>query len=184
MPKRYSQEVVERARKLYCENGGKNFDVIENEMRKVFPSWRKQNLIGRGKGKDSRLGWIDEHNFDKSLLEYQKTQIVAVNDDIQKLYLGIKAVREKLQDKVTGDNPTRDDIYAFRDFCKLEMEARTKLDLEKDSYETFVAGFEKMLAWLQEIDKNTALAFLSGDTAEQILERARIEYGEEKQSDS
>lgn len=184
MPKQYAKEVVEKARSLYCKFGGKDFDAIEREMRKEYPTWRKQNLKARGKGSDSRLGWIDEYQFDKSLVEYAKTQIVAVTDDVQKLYLGIKKTRETLELKVAGEGatPTRDEIYAYRDFCKLEMEARGKLDLTKDNYESFVACFEKMLTWLPEIDEKAATAFLSNDVAEQILERARVEYGEEKQS--
>jgi hypothetical protein len=86
--------------------------------------------------------------------------------------------------KVKGNESTRDDIYSYRDFCKLEMEARQKLDLAKDNYESFAACFEKLLAWLPEIDEKAALAFLIGDTAERVLERARVEYGEEKQSES
>ena len=94
MPKQYGKDVIEKARLLYCKFGGQDFDAIETEMRKEFPTWRKQNLKAKGKGKDSRLGWIDEHQFDKSLIEYQKTLIVSVNDDVQKLYLGIKKTRE------------------------------------------------------------------------------------------
>ncbi len=87
-----------------------------------------------------------------------------------------------LNKKVTEGEPTRDELYSYRDFCKLEMEARAKLDLEKDNYEGFAAYFEKMLAWLPEIDMNAAKVFLSGDIAERVLEKARIEYGEETKS--
>ncbi|KAK0039539.1 hypothetical protein Bpfe_031024 [Biomphalaria pfeifferi] len=132
----------------------------------------------RGKGKNARLGWIIEYNFDKSLEEYLKTQTAALNDDVQNLYLGIKKVREALQQKVINGEGSRDDIYAFRDYANLEMKAREKLDLEKDNFETFVVCFEKLLAWLPDIDENAATAFLSGDVAERVLEKARIEYGE------
>lgn len=186
MPSKYDQSAIEYCRLIYCKNGGNNFDAIEQEMREKYPNWVKGNLIDKGKGRSARFGWITKHNFEKSLQEYLKTQTVAVNDDVQKLYLGIKKVRETLQEKVTGDKatPTRDDIYAYRDFAKLEMEARDKLDLEKDNYESFAACFEKLLAWLPDIDLNAAKAFLTGDTAERILAKARVEYGEEKQSDS
>ncbi len=97
MPKQYGDDAIQKARELYCKFGGKDFDAIEAEMRKTFPTWRKQNLISRGKGSDSRLGWVDSYQFDKSLVEYQRIQIAAVTDDIQKLYLGIKKTREKLE---------------------------------------------------------------------------------------
>ncbi|HQU83926.1 MAG TPA: hypothetical protein PKY59_12400 [Pyrinomonadaceae bacterium] len=184
MPKRYSQEAVETARKLYCKFDGKNFDEIEKEMQKTYPEWKEQNLHSRGKGKNARLGWIIEYNFDKSLEEYRKTQPAALIDDVQNLYLGIKKVRESLQEKVVGGKGTRDDIYAFRDYANLEMKAREKLDLEKDNFETFVVCFEKFLAWLPDIDEAAATAFLSGNVAERILEKARIEYGEIEETES
>lgn len=184
MPKRYPQKAVEKARELYCKFGGKNFDQIELEMRKTYPEWREQNLHSRGKGKNARLGWIIEYNFEKSLEEYLKTQPSALTDDVQNLYLGIKKVRESLQEKVIDGKGTRDDIYAFRDYANLEMKARDKLDLEKDNFETFVVIFEKLLAWLPDIDEAAAKAFLSGDVAERILEKARIEYGESEEIES
>lgn len=186
MPSKYDQEAIEHCRKIYCKHGGINFDAIENEMREKYPNWVKGNLIDKGKGRAARFGWITKHNFEKSLQEHLKTQVVAVSDDVQKLYLGIKKTRETLEAKVTGEkaSPSRDDIYAYRDFCKLEMEARNRLELEKDNYESFVACFEKLLAWLPDIDPKAATAFLSGDTAERILAKARVEYGEESKSDS
>lgn len=189
MPKTYNQDAVELARKLYCKYGGRNLDAIQKEMRLAgYVNWQKSTLFNRGdhEKKTFRFGWIEKFGFDKSLQEWLKTSIVAVTDDVQKLYLGIKSVREKLEEKVKNpdEGSTRDDIYAYRDFCKLEMDARQKLDLAKDNYESFVACFEKMLAWLPDIDEKAAVAFLSGDTAERMLEKARIEYGEEKQSES
>lgn len=181
MPKQYDQEAIDTCRKLYCKYGGKNLDRVEKEMREVYPGWLKQTLFNRGKDDNFREGWIEKYGFDKSLREYLKTQIEGVTDDVQKLYLGIKSVRETLEKKVTTNpDATRDDIYSYRDFCKLEMDARQKLDLEKDNYESFVACFEKQLAWLPEIDEKAAAAFLSGDVAERLLARARLEYGEQE----
>lgn len=180
MPRQYDQDAIELCRKLYCKYGGKNLDALEKEMRDQYPGWLKQTLFNRGKDKDFRQGWIERYGFDKSLQEYLKTQIAGVTDDVQKFYLGIKSVRETLETKVKNGNGTRDDLFAYRDFCKLEMEARQKLDLEKDSYENFVACFEKHLAWLPEIDEKAAAAFLTGDVAERILARARAEYGEQE----
>lgn len=175
----YEQEAVEFCRNLYCKYGGKDHAAVEREMRERFPKWRQQNLRDR-QGKDARLGWINRYNFEKSLEEYLKTQVVSVTDDVQKRYLGIKGVCDRLQSKVEGGEATRDEIYSYRDFCKLEMEYRLKLDLQKDSYESFAAGLEKLLAWLPEIDKQCAASFLSGDTVEQILARARTEYGKQE----
>lgn len=180
MGAQYEQEAIELARKLYCKFGGKNLDAIEREMRAQYPGWLKQNLHNRGIGANFRQGWIERYGFDKSLQEYLKTQIEAVTDDVQKRYRGIKSVADRLEEKVKGGTATRDELFSYRDFCKLEMEYRLKLDLQKDSYESFVACWEKLLVWLPEISEKAAVAFLSGDTAEKVLERARAEYGEEK----
>lgn len=183
MSKRYDQEAIELCRKFYCKFGGKNLDAVENEMRQAgYVGWQKSTLFNRGKidTSDFRQGWIEKYGFDKSLQEYLKTQIAGVTDDVQKLYLGIKGVREALELKVQNGQGTRDEIYAYRDFCKLEMEARQKLDLAKDNFESFVACWEKLLIWLPEISATAAAAFLSGDTAEKVLERARAEYGEQE----
>lgn len=183
MPKQYNQEAIETCRKLYCKFGGKNLDALENDMRQAgYVGWQKSTLFNRGKidSADWRQGWIERYGFDKSLQEYLKTQIAGVTNDVQKFYLGIKSVRETLETKVKNGDGTRDDLFAYRDFCKLEMDARQKLDLEKDSFENFVACFEKMLAWLPEISEKAATEFLTGDVAERLLERARAEYGEQE----
>lgn len=184
MPTEYDREAIEHCRELYCKNGGKNFDAIEAGMQEVFPNWSKQNLFDRN-GKKPRHGWITKHSFDKSLQEYLKVKAVTVLDDVQKRYLGIKAVCDRLEDKIKAKEDTRDDLFMYRDYCKLEMEYRLKLDLSKDSYENFVACFEKLLAWLPDIDAKAAKAFLSGDVAERLLAKAKSDYGEqETQSES
>lgn len=182
MPTQYDQELIEHCRALYIKYGGKNLDAVEREMQKEIATWRKNNLFDRGKGENFREGWINRYGFDKSLQEHLKIQAIAGCDDVQKLYIGIKSVRETLQNKIKGSNPSRDDIYAYRDFCKLEMEARTKLDLEKDSYEIFVTIVEKILAWLPDIDLKASKSILSGDVMERLLAKAKSEYGDQQES--
>ena len=181
MPKQYEQEAIELCRTLYCKYGGRNYDRIEEEMVEAgYVGWSKQLLFTKGRGRNFREGWIERYGFDKSQAEYLKTQIEGVVDDPSKLYLEIKAVREKLGEKVKNGNGSRDEIFAHRDYCKLEIEARKWLDLAKDNYEVFVLVWEKILAWLPELSEPATLELLA--VAELLLERARREYGEKEQS--
>jgi hypothetical protein len=176
MPKKYDQEAIEKARGLYCKYGGQNYDAIEREMRKQYPGWRKTNLMYR-KERDGRekLGWVEEYGFEKSLKLHMQKLTEAVNDDEQDLYLGIKAVRKELQVKVQAGQATKDELYQYRDFCKLEIEARKNLDLSRDNLETFVAGYEKLLIWLGDLDPAAAKALVKhGD---KLAEMAQVHYG-------
>lgn len=181
MPTRYSQEAIEKARGLYCKYGGKNFDAIEREMQKQYPGWRKTNLIQRkekaykGRAAREKLGWIEEYGFEKSLKLHIQKLTESVNDDEQDLYLGIKAVRKELQGKVTAGIASKDELYQYRDFAKLEIEARKNLDLSRDNLETFVSGYEKMLIWLGEIDPAAGKILVKhGD---RLAEMAQAHYG-------
>lgn len=175
MPIQYSQEAVDYCRQLYCKYGGRNYEAIERDMQKVYPGWRKQNLLDRGKGKNARIGWVNTYGFDNSLKIHLQKLTESVNDDEQDLYLGIKTIRKRMQTKCEGDSATKDDIYQYRDFCKLEIEARRNLDLTRDNLETFVAGYEKLTIWLSEIDQDAARALVKN--GEQLTELAKAHYG-------
>lgn len=178
----YSQEAIDMCRSLYLKYGGKNYDAIEREMQKAYPGWRKQNLVDKGRGGRAREGWVNRYGFDKSLELYLKIQTEAVLNDSQKLYLGVKQTREALQEKVVGKTASKDDLYAYRDFVKLEMEAKRELDLGRANFETFVDAWEKQLSWLPEFVSPSSLGELIS-SSEKLLERARLEYGESEGED-
>jgi hypothetical protein len=175
MPKEYSPEAVETARKLYCHFGGMHHDNIELEMQKTWPGWKKLNLIDRGKGKNFREGWITKFGFANSLKLASERKTESVNNDEQSLYLGIKKTREALQVKVHGGTASKDEIYGYRDFCRLEIEARKNLDLSRDNFDTFVSGYEKLVAWLSEKDAEVARLLIKN--GEYLAERAEAHYG-------
>lgn len=181
MPAKYDQDAIELARSLYCKYGGKNYDAIEREMQKVYPGWRRQNLVERKDGKRIRFGWVTEYGFDNSLKLHLQKLTESVNDDEQDLYLGIKATRKEMQAKVAGKSATRDDIYQYRDFCKLEIEARRNLDLSRDNLDTFVSGYEKLTVWAGEIDRN--LAKLLVKHGEKFTEMAAAHYGKQAEQE-
>lgn len=140
-------------------------------MKKIYPGWRKQNLLDR----DGRMGWITKYGFDNSLKIHLQKLTESVNDDEQDLYLSIKEMRKASQVKAMAKGATRDEIYQYRDFCKLEIEARRNLDLSRDNLETFVAGYEKLLTWLSEIDKESAAMLVKH--GEKLTELAAAHYG-------
>jgi hypothetical protein len=182
--KRYNQEAIELARSLYCKYGGKNTEAIQREMRKAgYPNWTKQTLFDKGRENtpNYRMGWITKYGFEKSLKRYEETLIEKVNDDEQDLYLGIKGVRKELQKKVVAGTATKDELYQYRDFCKLEIDARRNLDFSRDNLETFVSGYEKLLNWLSELDPKAAkLLIANGD---KLIELAQAHYGKTETDD-
>lgn len=178
----YSDEAIDLARRLYCKYSGRNHPAIEAEMQKVYPGWSKQNLIDKGKGKAVRFGWITKYGFDAALKIHMQKLTESVNDDEQDLYIGIRNTRKEMQKKVVGKGATRDDIYQYRDFCKLEIEARRNLDLSRDNLETFVSGFEKMIGWLSDLDKKAAAMVVKH--GEKLTELAAAHYGKPEEIDA
>ena len=183
--KRYNQDAIDLARSLYCKYGGKNTDAVQREMRKAgYPNWTKQTLFDKGRENtpNYRMGWVTKYGFDRSLELYNEKLVEQVNDDEQDLYIGIKKVRKELQQKVVAKTATKDEFYQYRDFCKLEIEARKNLDLSRDNLETFVSGFEKMVGWLTEIDPKAAKGLIrNGD---KLAELAQAHYGKTEEIDA
>ncbi len=184
MGKSYSEEAIETCRRLYCKYGGKNFDAIQREMRKAgWVGWTKSNLNDRGRigTRTFREGWIDRYGFDRSLKLHIEKLTEKVNDDEQSLYLGIKTVRERLEKAALGDGASKDDLAKYRDFCKLEIEARRNLNLSRDNLETFVAGYEKLTIWAPDIDAQ--LAKLLAQHTDRFAELAAAHYGKDEGDD-
>jgi hypothetical protein len=181
---RYNQDAIELARKLYCKYGGQNLEAVEREMRKAgYPGWRKGYLFDKGREGTTyyREGWITKHGFENSLRLYTVKLVESVNDDEQDLYIGIKNTRKILADRIAGGKGTKDDLYAYRDFCKLEIEARRNLDLSRDNLETFAASYEKILTWSTDIDKKLASLLVKHN--ERFMELAAAHYGQKETVD-
>lgn len=182
MAKAYGPEAVELCRQLYLRYGGKNYDAIQAEMRKQYPGWSKINLVDRtDKNRGERFGWVTTYGFERSLELYGQKLAESVNDDEQDLYLGIKSIRKALQAGAIGKDPSKDALAKYRDFAKLEIEARRNLNLTRDNLETFVSGFEKLTIWLGEIDPVASKALVKN--GERLVEMARAHYGKEQDID-
>jgi len=182
--KAYPEEAIELCRKLYCKYGGNNHDLIEREMRKAgWAKWSKMNLQNRGREgtRSERMGWIARYGFERSLKLHIEKLAEKVNDDEQGLYIDIKAVRKRLGQRALGENADKDDLAKYRDFCKLEIEARRNLNLTRDNFETFVSGYEKLLTWASDIDPQ--LAKLLAKCTDKFAELAQAHYGKDEVDD-
>lgn len=178
----YDQKAIDLCRSLYLKYGGRNYEAIEREMQKQYPGWRKQNLVRRGRGRDEREGWIERYGFDRSLELHTKLQTESVLNDSQKFYLTIKTVWESLADTVKGSARTKDDLYAFRDYSKLLLDAKDQLDLGRANFETFVEAWELLCVWGEELLSAKAFGELLA-ISETVLEKARLQYGESEGED-
>ncbi|HEX8500779.1 MAG TPA: hypothetical protein VF659_09320 [Pyrinomonadaceae bacterium] len=179
MPASYNEEAVRECERLYLLFNGQQHDRVQAEMRKKWPSWSKQNLYTRGKGSDLKIGWIDKFGWEKALeLKLAlSSESVGLNAD-EKLVRSIEKRLAQVEGVLDakGAAVDRDLMYQFRDLAKLLIEARTKLETRRDTLGGFVAFWERLLDWLPEMNERAARELLK--VAEQILERAAVEYGE------
>lgn len=184
MPRAYNEDARELCRKLYCKYGGKNLDAVERDMRKAgYVNWNKAVLHDRGREgtKNYRVGWINNFGFERSLKLHLEKLTEQVNDDEQGLYIDIKSVRQRLGKVALGDSASKDDLAKYRDFCKLEIEARRNLNLTRDNLETFVSGYEKLLIWAAGVDDQ--LAKLLVKHTDRFADLAAAHYGKEDEVD-
>jgi len=184
MPASYDKAAVELCESLYLRFNGQQHDRIEAEMRRAgYASWSKQNLYTRGKGSNQKIGWIEKYGWEKALTRKLElaSERKAVSADEQ-LVRDIEEVHRRLRDQLraTAAGTDRDLVYQFRDYSKLLIEARTKLEARRDTLGGFVEFWGRLLDWLPEIDAPAARALLT--VADAVLERAASEYGETENS--
>lgn len=180
MPASYNEEAVQECKRLYLLFNGQQHDRIQAEMRKRWPSWSKQNLYTRGKGSNFKEGWIDKFGWDKALaLSLAQAAERGTFSADEKLVRSIEKVLAKVEASIDakGAAVERDLVYQFTNLAKLLIEARTKLDARRDTLGGFVTFWERLLDWLPEMNERAARELLK--VAEQILERAAAEYGEQ-----
>lgn len=175
----YQTEAIEQCRRLYLKHGGQQHSRIEQEMRKVWIGWRKENLYNRGKGENARLGWIEKYGFERSLEIHLAQKPTAALNTAQKLVSEIEEIRIKLDREVKTKGITAVDIkllYLHRDYSKLSIEALTKVEAARDTLGGFVSFWERFIDWMTDIDAKTARALLKNEDL--IIDRAEKEFEE------
>lgn len=147
-------------------------------MRKEYFRWSKQNLFNRGE----KIGWIEKYGWELAL----KEKIALANSgqaitEEQALFNEIAQVRKRLHELiVTQASKDRDTVYQHLAYCRLEINALAKLKGAGLTFDSFVAFWERLLDWLPDMSPEAASALLA--VADELLDRARSEYGEEADS--
>lgn len=176
MPRTYNEEAVEKAFNLYLKFNGANHELIEREMRKVYPGWSKQNLYTRGVAANLKIGWIEKFGWDKALKLKVATSGRAAQTSAERLFLEIEQARATIKANLDAQGGTdRDLVYQHRDYCKLSMDALSKLEAARDSFDGFVAMYERLMEWLGEINPQVLGELVQATDA--VTERARKHYG-------
>ncbi len=180
MPRSYSNEAVEGCLRLYLRFNGQQHDRIENEMRKTWPGWSKQNLYTRGKeGSQQKIGWIEKYGWEAALKQkLENASKTTALTSAEQLVREIEEVRKRIKQKIDalGAGADRDLIYQHRDYCKLSIDALTKVEAARDTLGGFVSFWERLLDWLPLISEKAARELLR--VADEVIEKAAAEYGE------
>jgi hypothetical protein len=168
----YPAEAIEKCFRLYLRFNGGQWDRIEKEMRREWPGWSKQNLGNRG----DKLGWIEKYGWEAGLKLHLATKPAGARTSAETLFNEIEETRKKLfaDLQALGGRQDRDLVYQYRDFCKLSIEALSKVQGAGNTLESFVAFWERLLDMLPEISEKAAAALLA--VADQVIERAGAEY--------
>lgn len=176
MPRTYSDEAIEKCAQLYLKFHGQQHERIEAEMRKTWPGWSKQNLHTRGKGKNSKIGWIEKFGWEAALKLKVSTSARQAATSAEKLFLEIEQTRERLKQALDAQGGSdRDLVYQHRDYCKLSIDALARLEQAGDNMGMFSLMYERLLEWLGALSA-PALAELVKVT-DAVTERARAHYG-------
>lgn len=175
MPFSYPPEAVDECLRLYLRFNGQQHDRIEKEMRRNWRGWSKQNLFTRG----DKLGWIDKYGWELAL----KEKIALANSgqavtEEQSLFNEIAQVRKRLHELIVKGSKDRDVFYQHLAYCRLAVSALAKLKGAGLTFDSFVAFWEQLLDWLPDMSPDAASALLA--VADQLLDRARTEYGEQE----
>ncbi len=175
MPRSYDETAVDKCFRLYLRFNGQQHDRIEKEMQKEYPRWSKQNLYTRG----DKIGWIEKNGWERAV----KEKIACANSnqavtEEQALFSEIAQARKRLHEKILAGCVDRDVVYQHLAYCRLAVSALAKLKGAGLTFDSFVAFWEQLLDWLPDMSPDAASALLS--VADELLDRARKEYGEQE----
>jgi hypothetical protein len=177
----YDDKAIEHCKRLYIKFNGKQHHRIEQEMRKAgWVGWSAKNLHNRGKGDGARVGWIEKYGFERALEIHLAQQPTAALNNAQKLVREIEYIREALDKEIKTKGVTAVDIkllYLHRDYCKLCIDALTRVEAARDTLGGFVSFYERFIDWMTDIDARIARKLLQVEDL--IIARAEKEFAED-----
>jgi len=181
MGRQYSAKAVEDAFALFLRFKGGSWHRIDQEMaRKGYVGFKAKSVFpDRGQGEKRRDGWINKYNWREALKLHLENLPNAALNDAQKLCREVKLVRTRLYEGISAKGPANADaqtLQLYRDFCKLSIEAITKVHEAQDTFSGFVSNWERLLDWITQEAPKTARELLKIEDL--ILKHAEEEFGE------
>lgn len=186
MGQHYDSDAIELCKRLYLKFSGQQHDRIEKEMQRAgYTGWRKENLYNRGKSEGSgfREGWIDKYGFKAALKIYLAQKPTAALNNAQKLVREIEWIRGQLDSEIRTKGVTGVDIklvYLHRDYCKLCIDALTRVEAARDTLGGFVSFYERFIDWMTDIDGKLARQLLKVEDL--VIARAEKEFDETEET--
>ena len=179
MAARYDEQAIQTCLRLYLKYNGEQHQRIEQEMRKAgYAGWQRSYLYTRGVGKNQKEGWIEKYHFEKALEIHLAQKPTAVLNSAQQLVNEIETIRKKLAVRIDsqGTNVDKELLQFHRDYSRLSIESLTKVEAARDTLGAWVVFWEKLLAWLPDIDIKAARHLVK--LSDQIIAKAEEEFGE------
>lgn len=176
MPRTYNEEAVEKCFQLYLRFNGQQHERIQEEMRKDYPGWSAQNLYTRGRGEHQKTGWIEKFGWEAALKLKLASSEKGAATSAESLFLEIEATRKRIKEALDAAGVAdRDLVYQHRDYCKLSVDALSRLEAARDNLAGFVTFWERLCSWLPAISLTATRELLA--VGEEILAKAQSEYG-------
>lgn len=181
MAARYDEQAIDKCLRLYLKYNGQQHDRIEQEMRKVYPGWKRSYLYTRGQGANQKLGWVDKFGWERALELHLAQKPTATLNNAEKLVREIETVRGYLavEIKAHGGKVDKERLQLHRDYCSLSIAALTKVEAARDTLGSFVSFWERLLDWMPDIDMKAARLLVKHSPS--IIAKAEEEFGESEQ---
>lgn len=163
---RYDQQTINRCFQLYLLYNGKQHERIAAEMRRDYP-WFKAERIPV---------WEKKYTWDVALKVKIETDKRAALTSADELVDEIETVRKQLFELIRKDGSNDKELRAQHiHYCRLSVEALTKVKEARDTLGAWLVFWEKLLEWLPDYSTHSLDALLQVSSA--VIDRAAREYG-------
>lgn len=163
---RYDQQTINRCFQLYLVYNGKQFERIAAEMRRDYP-WFKTERIA---------AWEKRFTWDAALKVKIESDKRAALTSADELVDEIETVRKQLFELIRKDGSNDKELRAQHiHYCRLSVEALTKVKESRDTLGGWLVFWEKLLEWLPDYSTHALDAILQVSSA--VIDRAAKEYG-------
>lgn len=163
---RYDQQTINRCFQLYLFHNGKQHERIAAEMRRDYP-WFKAERIPV---------WQKKYAWDAALKVKIEADKRAALTSADELVEEIETVRKKLYELIKGDGSNdKDHIAQHIHYCRLSVEALSKVKEARDTLGAWLVFWEKLLEWMPDYSTHALDALLQVSGA--VIDRAAKEYG-------